>query len=203
MQEIQNKLATDILSSEHILVLSDLSCEQDDGVEIFPPNSMTWLQNQRQRNQPKRQYGCHWAQALITQSWKSRITFNKKINQKCGGKLIPLLYFYTTANNCTECIKQGYVLTELREKIPKPASVFIWLQLRLIGSPALIRVFKVDDTKLQQLLSMIMCYRIQDRGRYRENWTGHHKTPAENWDNGRRNKSATPKKKYDPLRYIL
>ena len=76
----------------------------------------------------------------------------KKINQKCKGKLVPLLYFYTTANNCTECIKQGYVLTELREKYPGLRVYSFDYSLDLSALKALIKIYKIEDTKLPAIV---------------------------------------------------
>ena len=40
----------------------------------------------------------------------------KKLDNKCKTKPISILYFYT--NDCLDCTKEGYVLTQLRQKYP-------------------------------------------------------------------------------------
>jgi hypothetical protein len=154
MRAIQNKLATDILSSEtQFSLLSDLSCEQDDGQENLSSElndlaekinySETNLKGNSDVIELKRYYSILEIKDYL---------LTKKINQKCGGKLTPILYFYTTANNCAECIKQGYVLTELRSKYPSLRVYSFDYNLDLSALKALIRVYKIDDTKLPALV---------------------------------------------------
>lgn len=154
IRAIQNKLATDILSSEtQFSLLSDLSCEQDDGQENLSSElndlaekinySETNLKGNTDVTELKRYYSILEIKDYL---------LTKKINQKCGRKLTPLLYFYTTANNCTECTKQGYVLTELRQKYPTLRVYSFDYNLDLSALNALIRVYKIDDTKLPALV---------------------------------------------------
>lgn len=154
MQNIQNKLATDILSSEtQFSLLSDLSCEQDDGGENLSSelndlaakisDSETNLKGNTDVTELKRYYSILEIKDYL---------LTKKINQKCGGKVLPLLYFYTTANNCAECIKQGYVLTDLRNKYPDLRVYSFDYSLDLSALQALIRIYKIDDTKLPAIV---------------------------------------------------
>lgn len=41
---------------------------------------------------------------------------SKKIAKDCNYKVLPIIYFYSTKDNCKECEKQGYVLSYLRGK---------------------------------------------------------------------------------------
>lgn len=154
IRTIQNKLATDILSSEtQFSLLSDLSCEQDDGSENLSAElndlaskisySESNLKGNSDITELKRYYSILEIKDYL---------LTKKINQKCGGKLTPILYFYTTANNCTECTKQGFVLTELRAKYPTLRVYSFDYNLDLSALKALIRVYKIDDTKLPALV---------------------------------------------------
>lgn len=154
MQAIQNKLATDILSSEtQFSLLSELSCEQDESNSNFSSElgeladkinySEENLKNNNEVVELKRYYSLLEIKDYI---------LTKKINQKCGQKFIPLLYFYTTANNCTECVKQGYVLTELREKYPNLRVYSFDYNLDLSALKALLRIYKIEDTKLPAIV---------------------------------------------------
>jgi glutaredoxin len=154
MRTIQNKLATDILSSEaQFSLLSELSCEQDDGNENLSSelNDLADKINYSEANlkgnsdviELKRYYSILEIKDYL---------LTKKINQKCGNKFMPLLYFYTTANNCTECTKQGFVLTELRAKYPNLRVYSFDYNLDLSALRALIKVYKVDDTKLPTII---------------------------------------------------
>lgn len=43
----------------------------------------------------------------------------KKLSEKCNLHPVEILYFYSNKNNCTDCERQGYVLTYLRENYPQ------------------------------------------------------------------------------------
>ena len=154
MRTIQNKLATDILSSEtQFSLLSELSCEQDTENDNLSSelNELANKINDSESNlkgntdvvELKRYYSILEIKDYL---------LTKKINQKCKGKLVPLLYFYTTANNCTECIKQGYVLTELREKYPGLRVYSFDYSLYLSALKALLKIYKISDTKLPAIV---------------------------------------------------
>jgi hypothetical protein len=66
----------------------------------------------------------------------------RKINERCGQTTVPVIYVYTT--DCSDCIKQGYVLTALQEKYPK------------------IRVYSFDNTvQLSALQALLSVYSIK------------------------------------------
>ncbi len=154
IRAIQNKLATDILSSEtQFSLLSELSCEQDDGEANLSSelnelaDKISYSENNIKGNEEvielKRYYSILEIKDYL---------LTKKINQKCGEKFVPLLYFYTTASNCTECVKQGYVLTELRQKYPNLRVYSFDYSLDLSALKALIRIYKIEDTKLPAIV---------------------------------------------------
>lgn len=154
MRSIQDKLATDILSSEtQYTLLSELSCEQDPQNENLSAelndlankinDSETNMKGNSDVTELKRYYSVLEIKDFL---------LTKQINNKCKGTLIPLLYFYTTANNCTECVKQGFVLTDLREKYPNLRVYSFDYSLDLSALQALIKIYKIDDTKLPAIV---------------------------------------------------
>lgn len=154
MRDIQNKLATDILSSEaQFALLSELSCDQDEGGENLSEelNNLSAKIEYSERNlkgndsvtELKRYYSILEIKDFL---------LTKKINQKCGKKYVPILYFYTTAENCIECTKQGYVLTELRAKYPNLRVYSFDYSLDLSALRALLHIYKIEDTKLPALI---------------------------------------------------
>jgi hypothetical protein len=154
MQAIQNKLATDILSSEtQFSLLSELSCEQDDSEGNFSrelgelADKISYSENSMKDNNEVIELKRYYSLLQIKD-----YLLTKKINQKCGQKFVPLLYFYTTANNCTECVKQGYVLTELRQKYPNLRVYSFDYSLDLSALKAIIRIYKIEDTKLPAIV---------------------------------------------------
>ncbi len=76
----------------------------------------------------------------------------QKIKAKCGSSIVPVFYFYTTAEKCSECIKQSAVLTELRRDYPELRIYSFDYNLDLSALQSLIKIFKVEDTKLPALV---------------------------------------------------
>ena len=154
IKAIQSKLATDILSSEtQFSLLSELSCEQDEtngnlSSELNElADKINYSENNLKGNQEVTELKRYYSLLEIKD-----YLLTKKINQKCGEKFVPLLYFYTTANNCTECVKQGYVLTKLREKYPYLRVYSFDYSLDLSALKALIQIHKIEDTKLPAIV---------------------------------------------------
>jgi hypothetical protein len=42
----------------------------------------------------------------------------EQIYKQCNARPISILYFYSNKGNCTDCTKEGYVLTALRDEYP-------------------------------------------------------------------------------------
>lgn len=68
----------------------------------------------------------------------------KKITDRCGDKSIFILYFYKN-NNCADCTKQGYVLTDLRQKYPNLRVYSFDYNLDLSAIKSMISIYKVPD----------------------------------------------------------
>ncbi|MCX6757653.1 MAG: hypothetical protein NTZ44_02110 [Candidatus Nomurabacteria bacterium] len=154
MRAIQDKLATDILSSEtQFSLLSELSCQQDDGSENLSAElsdmaaKIEYSENNFKDNMAATELKRYYTILEI----KDYI-LTKKINNRCGNKRIPILYFYTTAENCTECTKQGFVLTELRKKYPDLRVYSFDYNIDLSALRALLRIYKINDTELPALV---------------------------------------------------
>lgn len=154
IRSIQSKLATDILSSEtQFLLLSELSCEQD----VSESNLSSELNELADKINYSESNLKGNAEIIELKRYYSLLEIKdylltKKINQKCGEKFVPLLYFYTTANNCTECVKQGHVLTKLRHKYPNLRVYSFDYSLNLSALKALLRIYKIEDTKLPAIV---------------------------------------------------
>jgi hypothetical protein len=65
------------------------------------------------------------------------------LSQKCSFKPIYILYFYK--NNCTDCEKQGYALTALREKYPELRVYSFDADLDLSAISTLETIYKVSE----------------------------------------------------------
>ena len=76
----------------------------------------------------------------------------KKISARCGTKAAFILYFYTTAENCSECEQQGLVLSDLRVKYPELRVYSFDYSIDLSAVKAMLQIFKIEDTKLPALV---------------------------------------------------
>ncbi len=154
IRSIQNKLSTDILSSEtQFLLLSDLSCKQDSG-EVNLSSELSSLADKINYAEANMEDD---SQIIELKKEYSLLEIRdylliKKINEKCGQKFTTLLYFYTTANNCTECVKQGYVLTDLRQKYSTLRVYSFDYSLKLSALKALLTIYKIKDTELPAIV---------------------------------------------------
>ncbi|MFZ2038340.1 MAG: hypothetical protein WAV11_00130 [Minisyncoccia bacterium] len=67
----------------------------------------------------------------------------KKLNAQCKTKPITVLYFYN--NDCYDCTKEGYVLTELRQTYPNVRVYSFDMDLDLPVIKTLAKINKVGD----------------------------------------------------------
>ena len=77
----------------------------------------------------------------------------KQIANRCGQKSVFILYFYTTSENCSECVKQGYALTALREKYPALRVYSFDYGLNLAAVDTLKTIYHIKDTELPAIVS--------------------------------------------------
>ena len=149
LQGIQDKISIDILSSEtQYSLLSELSCKNiSDSVLSSELND---LGNK-----------IEWSQANLSatteldylKKYYSLLEIKdyllaKKISSRCGVKSAFILYFYTTAQNCSECEKQGIVLSSLRVRYPELKVYSFDFNTDLSAVEAMIKIYSIKDTKL-------------------------------------------------------
>lgn len=120
VRAIENRVAVDILSSEtQFALLEETSC-----LDIGPGflseelgalgDRLDYAENQTELDANdldilKRSYFILEIKDYLLM---------KRVTEKCGIKPTFILYFYSTAENCEECERMGYVLTALRDKYP-------------------------------------------------------------------------------------
>ena len=63
-----------------------------------------------------------------------------------------IIYVYTTADNCSECTRQGYVLTTLRQKYPNLRVYSFDYNVDVSALKALLGLYKIEDTKLPAII---------------------------------------------------
>ena len=77
----------------------------------------------------------------------------KELTSRCGQKSVFILYFYTSAANCSDCVKQGYVLTDLRAKYPALRVYSFDYSLNLSAVATLEKIYGIKDTELPAIVS--------------------------------------------------
>jgi hypothetical protein len=76
----------------------------------------------------------------------------KNISARCQVKYAFILYFYTTVEHCSECERQGLVLSALRNKYPALRVYSFDYGTDLSAVEAMLKIFKIEDTKLPALV---------------------------------------------------
>ena len=139
----QDTISTDILSLEtQFDLLQEHSCKDVAENTTLPSvltslgSQLSYMEAQGARNQDevvrlKRLYSLLEIKDYLLM---------KQIATKCNLKPVFILYFYSNTGNCTDCEKQGYVLTSLSETYP---------QLRISSFD-----YDLDVSALQTLISI-------------------------------------------------
>lgn len=150
---IQDDVAINILSSEtQFSLLQDLSCKTlSDSVfsaELEELGSkLEWGQQNLGSTQEVQYLKKYYALLQIKD-----YLLMKKISERCKVKSAFILYFYTTAENCSECERQSLVLSALREKYPELRVYSFDFSTDLSAVKAMLNIYKIEDTKLPALV---------------------------------------------------
>lgn len=149
IKDIQDKISIDISSSEtQFQLLSNMSCKDVSSSALSDQlnnlaEKITYseqnIKNQDQVTDLKKYYSLLEIKDYLLM---------KKIQEKCNVPVIPIFYFYTTSENCANCVKESAVLSELRAKYPELRVYSFDYNLDLSVLDTLKKLFKVDDKKL-------------------------------------------------------
>lgn len=126
IRTMQDNLAVDILSLEtQFQLLQELSCHDIRENSVLS-GELASLQNRLSFTE--KQLGAQNEEVLRLKRQYSLLQIKdmllmRRVAEKCGLQPVFLLYFYTNEEQeknpvCTDCEKQGYVLTALSEKYP-------------------------------------------------------------------------------------
>ena len=146
LKSIQDKISIDILSSEtQFSLLSELSCKNISD-SVFSNelgelgNKLEWSQKNLGATDEVSYLKKYYSLLQIKD-----YLLAKKISVRCGVKSAFILYFYTTAANCSLCEQESIVLETLRTEYPE------------------LRVYSFDySTDLSAVISMLQIYKIKD-----------------------------------------
>ena len=153
LKSIQDKISIDILSSEtQFSLLSELSCKNVSDSVLSGElgelgNKLEWGQS-NMGNSDELLYLKKYYSLLQIKDY----LLMKKISSRCGKKSAFILYFYTTAQNCSECEKEAIVLTTLRDKYPDLRVYSFDYSTDLSAVKAMLNIYKIEDTKLPALI---------------------------------------------------
>jgi hypothetical protein len=153
LQAIQDQIAIDILSSEtQFSLFEDLSCNNLTESVLAPElgelgNKLEWglenLGSTEEITYLKKYYSLLQIKDYLLM---------KKISERCKVKSAFILYFYTTAENCSLCEREGLVLTALRDKYPELRVYSFDFSTDLSAVKSMLNIFKIEDTKLPALV---------------------------------------------------
>lgn len=154
LKSIQDQISIDILSSEtQFSLLQDLSCKNVANDSLLSGElgelgkKLEWGQKNL-GSQEELSYLKEYYSLLQIKDY----LLMKKISARCGVKSAFILYFYTNLTNCSECEKEGIVLSTLREKYPELRVYSFDYSTDLSAVKSMLNIYKIEDTKLPALV---------------------------------------------------
>ncbi|MSR87710.1 MAG: hypothetical protein EXS69_00880 [Candidatus Zambryskibacteria bacterium] len=144
VRAIENRVATDILSSEtQFALLAETSCK--DIGPGFLSKELGPLGEKLSYAEDQTGFSAMDIDSLKRSYFLLEIKdylLMKRLTEKCNIKPTFILYFYSTNKKCEDCEKMGYVLTALRDKYPdlRVYSFDYYYDLGAIGT--LISIYK-------------------------------------------------------------
>jgi hypothetical protein len=119
---IQDNIAIDILSSEtQFDLLKEIPC-QNVGDSMLSPelNILGDKLSHTESDRGEKDQDVIYLKKYYSLLQVKDYLLSKKLAEKCGSlkKPVFIIYFYSNKGDCPDCIKEGYVLTRLKEKYP-------------------------------------------------------------------------------------
>lgn len=147
IRSIQNSIAVDILSSEtQFDLLEELSCgnvndtilsqELNELASKIEFSEEQGLGSVEERASLKKYYSLLQIKDYLLM---------KKAEDKCDLEVTSIIYFYSNQDDCHDCEKQGYILTDIRQNYPNVRVYAFDYNLDLSALKALITIYKVTE----------------------------------------------------------
>jgi hypothetical protein len=145
IKNTSDKISIDILSLEtQFELFQDSSCESlknsilSDEINALA-DRLSYAESQRGINDPD---------VISLKKYYSLLEIKdyllmKKVDARCKASSISILYFYTNKENCSDCTKEGYVLTQLRQDHPELKVYSFDYDLDLNAIKTLISLYKI------------------------------------------------------------
>ncbi|MEO8638099.1 MAG: hypothetical protein ABI430_04335 [Candidatus Taylorbacteria bacterium] len=147
VRTIEDKISIDILSSEtQFSLLAESSCKEVNTSFLFQElNSLAEKIEYNERNLSGSDEIVSLKKYYSILEIKDYLLM-KKVSERCGLTPVFILYFYGSEEKCPDCVKEGYVLSELREKHPELRLYSFDYNLDFSALRALISIYKVPDS---------------------------------------------------------
>ena len=147
IRDIQDNIAIDILSSETQFSLLEESSCKDVGTGTLSTELGT-LEEKLAYTEKDR--GSDDVEVQTLKRYYSLLEIKdyllmNKISEKCKNTPISIIDFYSIDNRCSDCEKEGYVLTRLREEYPELRVYSFDYNIDLSAVKTLISINKVKD----------------------------------------------------------
>jgi len=122
IKTIENNISMDLLASEtQFALLRDSSCKAIDHSTAFSEElsalseKLSYMEDSLGTDNPE---------VISLKKYYSLLQIKdyllvKQVQEKCGVKPITIIYFYSNAGDCPDCVREGYVLTNLRQEFPE------------------------------------------------------------------------------------
>ncbi|MFZ1019748.1 MAG: hypothetical protein WAN61_02025 [Minisyncoccia bacterium] len=153
LKNIQDQISIDVLSSEtQFSLLSEMSCKNisdsvfsDELSELG--NKLSWSQDNLGDT----------AEVAYLKKYYSLLQIKdyllaKQISARCGVQSAFILYFYTTAANCSLCNEESIVLSSLRAEYPELRVYSFDYSTDLSAVASMLQIYKIKDTALPALV---------------------------------------------------
>jgi hypothetical protein len=155
LKAIQDNISIDLLSSEtQYALLNELDCSQVSPNSVLSEelNNISKKIEYSENNIGKSDELTRLKQSYSLLEIKDYLLM-KELASRCGQKSVFVLYFYTTSENCSECVKQGYALTALKEKYPALRVYSFDYGLNVSAVETLEKIYHIKDTELPAMVS--------------------------------------------------
>jgi hypothetical protein len=153
LKSIQDNISIDILSSEtQFSLLSELSCKNISDSVYSPElgelgNKLEWSEQNLGATDQVSYLKKYYALLQIKD-----YLLSKQISARCGVKSAFILYFYTTAANCSLCQEESDVLSTLRTEYPELRVYSFDYSTDLSAVTSMLQIYKIKDTALPALV---------------------------------------------------
>ena len=153
LKSIQENISIDILSSEtQYSLLSELSCKNiSDSVLSDELSELGSKLEWSQKNLGSTDEVSYLRKDYALLQIKDYL-LNKQIAARCGVKSAFVLYFYTTAANCSLCDEESSVLSTLRSEYPDLRVYSFDYSTDLSAVASMLQIYKIKDTALPALV---------------------------------------------------